>query len=64
MRVVVDQDRCIASGLCMVACPEVFDQDEYGIVVVLDEHPPTELREKVQEAVGSCPAAVISTPPK
>jgi ferredoxin len=44
-----------------MACPEVFDQDEYGIVVVLDERPPVELHGKVQDAVRDCPAAVIST---
>jgi ferredoxin len=30
MRVEIDADRCIGSGACVIACPEVFSQDEGG----------------------------------
>jgi ferredoxin len=40
-------------------CPEVFAQDDDGIVVVLNESPGEELRDAVQEAIDSCPAAII-----
>jgi ferredoxin len=64
LRVVIDLDKCIASGNCVLACPEVFAQDELeGTVIVLQEHPPAELHEKVHAAVRACPAAVISTEP-
>ena len=61
MRVLIDQDKCIASGACVLACPEVFAQDDEGLVVVLQEQPPPELHEKVNEAVRACPATVIWT---
>jgi ferredoxin len=61
MRVEVDADRCIGSGACVIACPEVFSQDEGGVVILLDPAPPPELDDKVREAVRACPAEVIMT---
>ena len=60
MQVTIDTDKCIASGGCIFACPEVFDQDDDGIVVLLDPHPSEALRDKILEAIDACPAAVIS----
>lgn len=59
MRVTIDPDKCIASGACVIANPDVFAQDDDGIVVVLDQTPPAEQRARVLEAVGACPAMVI-----
>lgn len=59
MRVSVDHDKCIASGACVLAAPEVFSQDEDGIVVVLQETPPSNLEIKTIDAMRACPAAVI-----
>ena len=61
MRVQVDADKCIGSGACVRACPEVFTQDDAGIVVLLDETPRMELHEAVLEAERACPAEVIET---
>lgn len=60
MDVTIDTDKCIASGGCVFACPEVFDQDDDGIVVLLDPHPDESLRPKVLEAIDACPASVIA----
>jgi ferredoxin len=61
MHVRVDQTKCVASGNCVLAAPEVFDQRvEDGIVVLLDPSPPAELAERVRRAEALCPAAVIS----
>ncbi len=59
MRITVDHDKCIASGACVLACHEVFAQDEDGIVVLKDETPAPELRERVIRASINCPAFVI-----
>ncbi|MET9294263.1 ferredoxin [Streptomyces sp. NPDC003077] len=60
MRVDVESDKCIASGVCVLAAPEVFDQNEDdGIVVVLDDRPAAERHEAVRDAAMRCPAAVI-----
>ncbi|MFD8366893.1 ferredoxin [Streptomyces hygroscopicus] len=39
MRVTVDQPRCVASGQCVFAAPDIFDQDDEGTVVVLEAAP-------------------------
>jgi len=37
----------------------VFNQDEDGRVILLQENPPRELKEKLRAAAAACPAAVI-----
>jgi ferredoxin len=61
MQVEIDPDKCIGSGACVIACPEVFSQDEGGVVILLDASPPAALDDKVREAVRACPAEVITT---
>jgi ferredoxin len=61
MRVRVDEDRCIGSGVCALAAPAVFDQrDDDGVVRLLVESPPPDEYEAVREAEIRCPALVIS----
>ena len=60
MRVVVDYDLCESNALCMVAAPEVFEVRDDDFLYVLDEHPPEELRPKVEEAVRRCPKQAIA----
>lgn len=59
MRVEIDAPRCIAAGQCVMHAPDVFDQDDDGIVVLLDATPPESLHEAVREAAALCPAALI-----
>jgi len=60
MKVIIDQDKCVASGQCVLAAPDVFDQrEEDGIVVLLAENPPAELADAVREAAALCPALAI-----
>jgi ferredoxin len=61
MRVKVDQDKCVASGQCVLAAALVFDQrEEDGIVVLLNPSPPLEIAEDVRRAAALCPALAIS----
>jgi ferredoxin len=61
MRVVIDQDRCVASGQCVLTAPDVFDQrDEDGIVMLLTENPAAERLPEMKQAVALCPARAIS----
>ena len=60
MKVVVDQDKCVGAGQCVLLAPDVFDQrDEDGIVVLLQENPPAELYDDVRQAAQVCPALAI-----
>ena len=60
MQVIIDQDKCVASGQCVVAAADVFDQrDEDGIVVLLNADPPAEQAADVRHAAMVCPALAI-----
>lgn len=60
MRVVLDEPRCVASGQCVLAAPEVFDQrEDDGVAILLDETPDDRLHDGVREAAAICPAAAI-----
>ncbi|MEU2734247.1 ferredoxin [Streptomyces sp. NPDC007095] len=60
MKVVVDQEKCVAAGQCVAAAMDVFDQrDEDGIVVLLTENPSPELADDVRNAAAVCPALAI-----
>lgn len=59
MRVNIDADKCIASGACVIANPDVFAQDDDGIIVLLQETPDEGQRAKVLAAAAACPALVI-----
>ncbi|MGP4008546.1 ferredoxin [Streptomyces sp. 4N124] len=60
MRVELDEPKCVASGQCVMAAPDVFDQrDDDGVAILLAEQPGEELLDEVREAVAICPAAAI-----
>ncbi|GGS53866.1 ferredoxin [Streptomyces griseoviridis] len=59
MRVEVDQPKCVASGQCVLLAPAVFDQDDDGIVTLLDADPGPEHHADVRESAAICPAAAI-----
>ena len=60
MRVAVDFDRCQSDAVCMSVAPEVFEVRDDNFLYVLDEHPPEELRPKVETAARHCPTGAIS----
>jgi ferredoxin len=61
MKVIVDIDKCVGAGQCVLAAPEIFDQrDDDGLVSLLQESPGPQLREAVQEAAHACPALAIT----
>lgn len=57
---VADTARCMGTGVCRLICPEVFGQDEEGIVKVLNSNPPKGLRAAVEEAVADCPTTALT----
>jgi ferredoxin len=61
MRIAVDAEACVGSGLCALATPEVFDQDDTdGSVVLLAAEPPPGFFDAVRDAIESCPVKAIS----
>jgi ferredoxin len=62
MTVHADRDVCIASGLCVLRLPEVFDQDEDdGRVVIRRPQPDPSQLAAVLEAVDACPSGALRT---
>jgi len=60
IRIIIDRNRCIGSGRCVEVAPEVFSQDEDdGIVILLQERPTEEQREAAEAAVWQCPSMAI-----
>jgi ferredoxin len=61
VKVIVDQDKCVSSGMCVLNAAEVFDQnDDDGVVVLLVEHPGPEHAEDARKAAAACPALAIT----
>jgi ferredoxin len=60
MKVIVDEDKCCGAGQCVLIAPEVFDQNEDdGIVVLLEATPGADQHAAVREAAAVCPGAAI-----
>ncbi|RYF60799.1 MAG: ferredoxin [Comamonadaceae bacterium] len=60
LRITIDRAKCIAAGQCVLKSPEVFDQDEQdGIVILLNANPPDSLKESVKLAARVCPSEAI-----
>jgi ferredoxin len=60
IRVVVDRDVCQDHGQCVFAAPQVFELDEEGKLVVLQDEVDESLRDVVEEAADVCPVQAIT----
>ena len=60
IKVVVDRDLCQDHGQCVFAAPQVFELDEEGKLVVLQEEVDESLRDAVEEAADVCPVQAIT----
>lgn len=58
MRVQIDRSGCIACGLCVDTCPEVFRIAEDGLAEVYTSPSDTDMT-MVREAANGCPVSVI-----
>ena len=59
-KVLVDEDLCIGAGQCVLVAPQIFDQDDRGLVILLDATPPPALHEAARKAAKLCPARAIT----
>lgn len=60
MKITIDTERCVAAGTCVMSAPNVFDQDDDGIVELLQAEPPESELAAAQDAAARCPAAAIT----
>lgn len=59
MLVVADTGACVGAGQCALVAEEVFEQDDDGIVVVLQPRPSSGDVAAARRAVSLCPARAI-----
>lgn len=59
MRILYDRERCVGSGACVFAAPEVFDQDDDGRVRPLTERPAPVQLAAVRDAVAMCAVSAL-----
>ena len=60
MRVVTDTSACVGAGQCALVAGEIFDQDDDGIVDLLEPEPGPGLEAAARRAASLCPARAIS----
>lgn len=60
MRIKADTGVCVGSGQCVLTGPDVFDQDDDGIVRLLTDHPESEAADQARDAVSLCPSQALS----
>jgi len=60
MKVLIDRGKCVGAGQCVRVAPDVFDQDENdGLVVLIDAQPGAQAALSVEKAAQLCPAQAI-----
>lgn len=59
MHITANTDVCIGAGICALTAPELFDQDDDGLVKPITTNPPEQLREAAAEAVLLCPSGAL-----
>ncbi|HEY9417521.1 MAG TPA: ferredoxin [Pseudonocardia sp.] len=60
MRIVVDYARCTGLGMCEAEAPDMFEVQDDGSLIVLNETPSEEQRAEAEAAVESCPTDALS----
>ncbi|MCU1687466.1 MAG: ferredoxin [Amycolatopsis sp.] len=60
MKIATSRERCIGAGICLFTAPDVFDQDDEALVVLIHENPPDSLRGDALTAASHCPSQAIT----
>ncbi|NYE18003.1 ferredoxin [Microbacterium immunditiarum] len=60
MSILVQADACVGAGQCALVAPDVFDQDDNGIVLLLEPDPQGPDLDAAIRAVRLCPARAIA----
>lgn len=60
MKTKVDPDLCIACGLCISTCPDVYNWGDDGKARAIDGSVPEEQESCAEEAADGCPTDAIN----
>ena len=59
-RITLHPDKCIGAGHCVTCAPDIFGQnDDDGVVVLLNGNPPLDRLDEAESAARMCPTGVI-----
>lgn len=59
-RIVVDENKCSGLGVCEAEAPDLFEIQDDGSLLVLDDRPGSEHMEVARAACAACPAEALS----
>lgn len=59
IRIHVDAETCVGAGQCVLSAPDVFDQDDDGIVRLLQDATALDAEDDVRLAGRTCPSQSI-----
>lgn len=60
MKIIADTAVCIGAGQCALVAGELFDQDDDGIVLVLNDEPAENQKASARRAASLCPSRAIT----
>jgi ferredoxin len=60
MKIVVDYDKCSGLGLCEAEAPDLFEVQDDGSLVVLDDSPGSDQVEIARAACAACPTEALT----
>ena len=63
MKISVDRDRCIGSGICESIAADVFEVQDDGTMELLTDDVAETDRERIQQAVARCPTVALNIAP-
>jgi ferredoxin len=60
MKIVVDHGKCSALGICESLAPDLFEVQDDGSLVILNDRPEGSLRAAARSAVEGCPTEALT----
>lgn len=60
MQIIIRDGACVGAGQCALVAGDVFDQDDDGLVTVIDDQPAEPLFPAIRRAASLCPARAIT----
>lgn len=60
MKITVDQGKCSALGICESLAPELFEVQDDGSLVILNERPEGSICDAARDAVEGCPTGALT----
>lgn len=59
MTIEVTRSVCVGAGQCVLVADDLFDQDDDGLVVLIEADPGEDRIDSARRAVSLCPARAI-----